>query len=213
MTVKDPTGAVNAEKDAKYKCVSTIALTDDLDVMKSKVLRKIEAGELISKIEGPVTSSGASRIKGKADKDGAEGWITIKGNAGTKYVEETPSKVYIIKKGVKMQQKLDSGSQIVKDLKVDDVVEALGEPKTEKIEGMTRIKCKAFSDGQVGWVLRMTGGSISNWGPQYRCQETTKIYQKAAVTEDMVVRKLDKTRHWSFSMAHSLTMRLVRGLS
>eukprot|EP00746_Dinoflagellata_sp_MGD_P125903 gnl/MRDRNA2_/MRDRNA2_60792_c0_seq2.p1 gnl/MRDRNA2_/MRDRNA2_60792_c0~~gnl/MRDRNA2_/MRDRNA2_60792_c0_seq2.p1 ORF type:complete len:1843 (+),score=571.54 gnl/MRDRNA2_/MRDRNA2_60792_c0_seq2:92-5620(+) len=192
LTIKDPTGAVYAEKDAKYKCVQTIALTDDLDVMKSKVIRKIEVGELLCKLEGPVTSSGASRIRGKADKDGAEGWITIKGNAGTSYVEEAASKVYSIKSCVNMHARIDAGSNFVKELKVGDVVEAMGEPKVEKIDGMSRIKCKAFSDGKEGWVLQLKGGTIGSWHPHYKCRETTSIYKTAKVAEDELVRKLDK---------------------
>merc|ERR1711865_771046 len=110
LTVKDTTGAILAEKDGKYKCKQTIALTDGIDVMNSKVIRKIELNEIVTKLEGPEDSSGAQRIRAKAEKDGAEGWITVTGNAGTVYVAETPSKVYTIKKAMPLQAKMDSGS-------------------------------------------------------------------------------------------------------
>jgi len=201
LIIKDPTGAILAEKDTKYKCKQTIAITDSVDVMKSKVVRKIEVGELVAKLEGPVESSGAQRIRAKADKDGVEGWITVKGNAGTTYVEETPSKIYTIKKKQPLLAKMEGGPA-VRDVAVDEVVEMIGNLQTEKADGMTRLKCKALSDGAVGWVIqRPKGGNLNVWGPHYRAIKEATVDKSAKVAkgedgkpaEGEVVRKLDKS--------------------
>jgi len=192
LIVKDATGAILAEKDTKYKCKQTIALTDSMDVMKSKVIRKIEQGELVAKIEGPVDSSGAQRIRAKADKDGAEGWITITGNAGTTYVEETPSKVYTVKKKQPLTSNLEGGIAH-REVAVDEVVEMIGDLKTEKADGMTRLKCKALSDGKIGWVMqRPKSGNLNVWTPQYKSIRDQQVTKNAKPAEGEDVRKLDK---------------------
>jgi hypothetical protein len=198
LVVKDPTGAILAEKDTKYKCKQTIALTDSMDVMKSKVIRKIETGELVGKLEGPVDSSGAKRIRAKADKDGLEGWITVTGNAGTTYVEETPSKVYTIKKKQPLLQKMEGGAA-VREVAVDEVVEMIGDLKTEKADGMTRLKCKALSDGAVGWVIqRPRSGNLNVWTPAYKSIRDQQVTKNAKPAEDENVRKLDKGEFLEF---------------
>merc|ERR1712166_761382 len=131
-------------------------------------------------------------------KDGLEGWITIKGNAGTVYVEEAPSKVYTIKKKMALQAQKDSGSSTVRELELDEVVEMMGNQQVEKLDGMTRIKCKALSDGKTGWVLQRKGGGFNPWTPNYRCVRETQIYQKPTATEDLIVRKLDKGEAMEF---------------
>merc|ERR1719335_1562804 len=166
--------------------------------MKSKVLRKIENDEIVTLLEGPVDNAGAQRIKAKADKDGVEGWITLKGNAGTEYVKETPSKVFTIKKATSLQAKLDSGSATLRELAVGQVIEASTDPKTEKIEGQTRMKCKALSDGAVGWILQRKGAGLNQWSPFYRCVKETQIYLKSEVSEDAIVRKLDSNERVEF---------------
>jgi len=200
LVIQDVTGAILAEKDTKYKCKQTIALTDSLDVMKSKVLRKIEAGELIAKLEGPVDSSGAQRIRCKATKDGVEGWITTKGNAGTIYVEETPSKAYTIKQKQPLLAKIDGGAA-VREVAVGEIVEVMGDLKTEKADGMTRLKCKAFSDGATGWVIqRPKGSNLTAWSPQYKSARDTTLDKSAKpakgedgkTAEGEVVRPLGK---------------------
>ena len=47
--------------------------------------------ELFTITEGPTTEEGSSleRVKAKSAKDNLEGWITIKGNAGTVYAKVT----------------------------------------------------------------------------------------------------------------------------
>jgi len=70
--------------------------------------------------------------------------------------------------------------------------------KTEKIEGLTKMKVKAFSDGKVGWVLQAKGGSIAGWQSHYRVAKETKVYKNAKVAEDEAVRKLDKNESLEF---------------
>jgi len=67
---------------------AAVAITDALTVKVSKTLRKLDAGELLEQLEEPTKEPhlGLVRVKVKAEKDGAEGFVTLCGNQGTEYL-------------------------------------------------------------------------------------------------------------------------------
>merc|ERR1711953_1431175 len=107
MGFKDRLGVVYAEANAKlYTCTAMVAMTDGEDITSCKVVRKLAVGEFYE-ASGPVvedTKTGVSRLPGKALKDGKEGWITMKGNAGTIYAEAA-AKYYSVKKETQLEKK------------------------------------------------------------------------------------------------------------
>jgi hypothetical protein len=72
-----------------YKCVSATVIHDGFSVKTSKVVRRLEAGEIVEVLEGPVVESEIAvlRVKAKAEKDCAVGWVTVKGNGGTSFLK------------------------------------------------------------------------------------------------------------------------------
>jgi len=72
-----------------YKCINSIAMQSALDVGTAEIVRKIDAGELVELLDGPVEEAevGVMRIRCRAEKDGATGWMTISGNQGKAYLE------------------------------------------------------------------------------------------------------------------------------
>lgn len=74
---------------ATYKCITAIAMQDALDVGSANSVRKIESGETLELLEGPVEDKevGVMRIRCRAEKDAATGWMTIAGNQGKVYLE------------------------------------------------------------------------------------------------------------------------------
>merc|ERR1719183_1764259 len=98
ISINDATGEVAAEKDSRcYVCKSVIALTDAQDINESKVVRKVNINEVLVKLDDTVDQNGALRMRVQLASDKKEGWITIKGNAGTVYAEES-KKYWVIKK-------------------------------------------------------------------------------------------------------------------
>merc|ERR1712194_736399 len=99
FTAKDRFGVVFAEVSVGkyYSCTATVAITDEQDIKNCKVVRKMTTGEMFTLVEGPIEDkdAGITRLKGKCLKDELEGWITVKGNAGTVYVEPS-SKYYSV---------------------------------------------------------------------------------------------------------------------
>jgi hypothetical protein len=75
-----------------YKVIRPIAFTDVLDITKCNTLRKIDLGEVVELLEGPVTDevNGITRVRAKALKGKpCEGWVTVCGNQGTTFLEKT----------------------------------------------------------------------------------------------------------------------------
>jgi len=74
----------------RYKVVAGTVMTEDLIIKGSKAVRRLEAGEAFESQEAPQREEAAEvmRIRGKAPKDGVEGWATIAGNGGKVFLVE-----------------------------------------------------------------------------------------------------------------------------
>merc|ERR1719387_1051707 len=75
----------------RYRCVYGTAINDVADVASesAQTLRKLEVGEPVELLEGPTLEAGAGimRLRGKADRDGVVGWISIAGNQGKQFLK------------------------------------------------------------------------------------------------------------------------------
>merc|ERR1712232_587004 len=109
---------------------------------------------------GPVDESGSMRIRCRCKKDDKEGWVTVKGNAGTDFAEAV-SRCYTVKQKANLTSQLQSESSVVRELDVDESLEGLEEPKDEKSLPTSRYFCRALSDGKEGWVSMSTGKSTN----------------------------------------------------
>jgi len=152
FTVMDKQGNAFAKVGSIYKVTVVVALTDDLDIKACKVLRKLEAGELLSLVEGPSKDGEIFRVLVTAMKDGKEGWVTLKGNAGTQYVTESPKHYVMLDETALQKQFKSEGAEEVRMLEKQEAVEVTEGPKDEKAVAVLRMRCKAASDGAVGWV-------------------------------------------------------------
>merc|ERR1712050_398200 len=67
--------------------LSDTVATKEMD-MKKGIVRRLEAGELVEVLEGPITEGehGIPRARCRFLLDDAEGWLTLTGNQGTELV-------------------------------------------------------------------------------------------------------------------------------
>lgn len=176
-----------------YVTKSSIALTDGLNIKSCKVLRKLEQGETVECVEGPVddAEAGCTRIRVVANKDGKEGWVTTKGNAGSLYAVESGRR-YVLSKCMPLQASFESDSPKVKTLEEGASIELIKGPLEETPNTAVRVKGLVSSSGQQGW-LTMEGGNLRPWGPRYRCVSSTAINDIMDVTseEAKTLRKLE----------------------
>merc|ERR1711972_1275175 len=70
-----------------YKCTMTAPLHDQALVEGATAVRDIEVGEALELLEGPTLEGDELRMKGRADKDGTVGWVTIKDAEGRRLFE------------------------------------------------------------------------------------------------------------------------------
>ncbi|CAK0797248.1 unnamed protein product [Prorocentrum cordatum] len=73
----------------KFICASVVSITDELKLKEGKTVRKLELNEIVEALEEPVKDETVDlmRVKVKAEKDDKEGYITLAGNQGTRYLE------------------------------------------------------------------------------------------------------------------------------
>jgi len=194
FTAKDKRGVIFAEADNKYySCTSSVAMTDNRDIKDCKVIRKLAVGELFTLEEGPVEDKEAqiSRVKGKTVKDDQEGWITIKGNAGTVYAEPS-TKHYCVLQDMPLSKKFQSSSsgEEVRVLTKGEAMQVLEGPKEETFQPETRVKCKAMSDGAVGWITN-TSSNVKPWTPYYKCKAAAPLHDQLTVEGAALVRQVE----------------------
>jgi len=69
----------------RYKCKLGTVIHNNLEISGAKAVRRLEVGEELEALEVPAQEkkTGVMRVKARAEKDGAVGYVTVKGNQGT----------------------------------------------------------------------------------------------------------------------------------
>eukprot|EP00929_Paragymnodinium_shiwhaense_P077109 TRINITY_DN3968_c0_g2_i1.p1 TRINITY_DN3968_c0_g2~~TRINITY_DN3968_c0_g2_i1.p1 ORF type:complete len:2044 (-),score=893.51 TRINITY_DN3968_c0_g2_i1:341-6472(-) len=193
ITISDRTGIVFAEPKKLYTCTASVAMTDSQNIKDCKVVRKLLVGELFEATSDPQQDEETKiwRMQGTALKDGKSGWITQKGNAGTTYVEQS-KKHYTVVRATTLRKRLgETPADSVRELEAGEAVEVLETPKVEKSQPEPRIKVRALSDGQTGWVSRKEP-SVTAWKPFYRCVGPASMRNQKAAEGAQVLREFVK---------------------
>jgi len=190
-TLKDAAGVPNLELARLLVCKSSIAITTTFDIGAGKAIRKLEQGETLEILEGPEEdkSRGLLRVKAKATTDDKEGWVTMKGNQGTSYAEES-RKHYVVKRGVPLEKSTASDSATIRMLEVGEALELTDGPKTETKEGCHRVRGRSLAGGAEGW-LTVTAKSFQPWAPRLRVAQASVLGDVVAIKEAKTVRKLE----------------------
>ncbi|CAJ1354240.1 unnamed protein product [Effrenium voratum] len=136
------------------KCVKEVALTPALQV-KGTPTRKIEVDEVVQVLGQPSTDEpgGLVRAPCRALRDNSEGWITMKGNQGTVFLERVRKPYFLCTAETPFLESCASSSKQIGKVSPDELLEVLEGPRLEKTAEVTRARGKATKDGKVGWVL------------------------------------------------------------
>jgi len=180
-----------------FKIVKSIAITDGFDIGKAKTVRKADVDEVIELLEGPSKDERTSvmRIRGKSLNDGIEGWISLKGNQGTPFMEEVEKPFYSCQVETDLQRdfKVEGDDALVRALKPDEVLELIEGPRKQKFEPALRARGKASSDGALGWfTVRDKQGTVfsESDGKYYSCTSSVAMTDSQDIKECKVIRKL-----------------------
>jgi len=144
------------------KVVKASVITDGKSI-KSKILRRLEEGEVVEVITGPSVeeANDVKRMRVKALQDDLDGWVTPVGNAGTVFFEEGGNTYKVVKETILTGAFVIGGASNQKDrkLKVGEIVEVREWARKEEASGLMRMQVCVRSDGQVGWAT-----SVGNTG-------------------------------------------------
>jgi len=163
----DDVGHITKEKFIgmvkKFMKVVKASVITDAKSIKSKILRRLEEGEVVEVITGPSMeeASDVKRMRVKALSDGLDGWVTPVGNAGTVFFEEGGNTYKVVKETILTGAFVIGGASNQKDrkLKVDEIVEVREWARKEEASGLMRMQVRVKSDGQIGWAT-----SVGNTG-------------------------------------------------
>jgi len=126
----------------------------------SKPVRKLQVDEVIEVKEGPnKDDKGLTRLRGKAVKDGVEGWVSLVGNSGSVFLEECSAVCKVLR-----ESKLTSscapaeeeGNTTVRSLVAGDKLEVLEWDTRHDGSGLAFVRARVEDDGGLeGWVARV----------------------------------------------------------
>jgi len=139
-----------------YKVVKQSVLGESQSI-KSKTLRRLEAGEIVEVVEGPTKDDGVGviRLRCRAVKDEVEGWVTVTGNQGTVFLEQGGNTMACVKETPMTDGLSVESSKTIRRISRGEVIEVIEFPKKDESMNVMRIKGKAKLDGTTGWVTVM----------------------------------------------------------
>lgn len=175
VTLKDAQGNAFFEPAKVLVCRQSVALTPEFDIGSGKPIRKLDVGEAME-VLGELrehAESNMSRIQVRTYKDQKEGWVTVKGNQGTDFTEES-SRHFVCNINAPLEQRFECGSALVRTLQAKEIFEVEEGPKVETKEGATRVKGRNLSDGSEGW-FNGTNDCILPWAPAYVCKRAIAV--------------------------------------
>jgi len=183
VTLKDKSGTALAEMSTTlYTCKASVAITDIDDIRKSKLIGKLACGDTFEVIGDLKDLAGITRARGKDIKGGMEGWLTLKGNAGTVFAEPI-SNHYCVRRELELQKRLGATStDTIRTLEVGETFQVFEGPTSEKVAPDAHVKVRALSDKAVGWVANRAD-TIKKWTPMYRCLVPSPVQDTRGATE------------------------------
>ncbi|CAE8604043.1 unnamed protein product, partial [Polarella glacialis] len=158
-------GSVNKERlmlliRTCMKVLKDGLITDNASIADGQTLRRLEVGEVVEVLSSPAADGDTEvmRAKCRTTKDGLEGWVSISGNQGSVFLQEGGT-VFKVVKEIIMTDSFELDSEDSKDvtkeprkLRAGELIEVRVFESKEEKSGLVRLKCKAKSDGALGWV-------------------------------------------------------------
>ncbi|CAJ1389413.1 unnamed protein product [Effrenium voratum] len=95
------------------------------------------------------------RIRARRLKDGQEGWVTVKGNNGTVFLQPGGDRLSVVKETSLTESVSVTGQDALRQLRVGEVLDIMGEESVEEASGLLRARVRAQADGKVGWATKV----------------------------------------------------------
>jgi len=139
------------------KVVKDTAMTNGQSIKDSTTTKRLEVHDVVEVMLGPVKDDNVAvmRIQAKLMKDGTEGWITVAGNQGTKFLEEGGYTFKVVKPTNLLDAvDADDDAKPLKKLTIGMTLEVVEWPTKEPTSGHLRMKAKCEKGGEIGYVTQ-----------------------------------------------------------
>jgi len=142
-----------------YHVVRDTAMTTDVGIKDGQTVRRLDSAEIIETVEGPVRDDevGITRVKGRAAKDGVEGWVTIVGNGGSTFLQEGGCTYEALTDAVLTAdfEQAAADAEGANALSAGDLVEVVEWDRKDDSTGIARLRVKTKGkDSKVGWISK-----------------------------------------------------------
>merc|ERR1712187_44316 len=113
-----------------------------MGAINSKIIRKLEAGEVLELFAGPIeeAETGLMKVRAKSVQDAKEGWVTSMGNKGSAYLEPVGTFYKCVK-----ETNLGDGSEItakaIRKIVKGEMAQMMG-PEQKDASGVMRMKAR-----------------------------------------------------------------------
>eukprot|EP00928_Gymnodinium_smaydae_P033903 TRINITY_DN2414_c3_g1_i1.p1 TRINITY_DN2414_c3_g1~~TRINITY_DN2414_c3_g1_i1.p1 ORF type:complete len:2011 (-),score=734.13 TRINITY_DN2414_c3_g1_i1:159-5468(-) len=194
-SVKGNQGTAFLEPTSKpYFCCAVEAPLGSAFGSTSAEVRQMRPGETFELLEGPrkEPATEVQRVRGKAQKDGKGGWLTLKDASGAEILE--PTKLLTCKAGIAITTTFDiSEGKAIRKLDPGEMLQPLGEEKSDEKRNLTRMNVKAMSDNQEGWVTIKgnQGTAYAEVNPKLRVLTCAAPLEARLATGSTLVRNLE----------------------
>lgn len=153
-----------------YKVVKETTLTKDISIKDTETLRKLEVGEAVELLQGPMrdSSSDLDRILARTINDDLKGYVTVSGNQGTAFLQETRGIYKVVKDTILTESfEIDLGKDATRKLKdttrklkEGELLEVYAWPRKEETSGLLRMQAKVKGDDKAfGWVTTVSNAT------------------------------------------------------
>jgi len=163
-------------KKPYMRCMQEIVMRTSLEDPKSQEVGTLQAGQLAELMEGPSEKTDRPELilQGKACKDGAEGWFTLRTLEGLENAA-TSQTFYVCRSAIALTDVFDIHKcGIVRKIATGEVLEMIGDEDRGGVAteeeaansggealSVSRRHYRAISDGASGWVtLRGSQGTV-----------------------------------------------------
>jgi len=189
ITLRDASGEeIASPSQGLFVCKSTIAMTDVFDIKECQVVRKVDVGETLEVVGETKQDSTVeiSRLEFRSIRDGKKGWVTLRGNQGTIFMEPSMSH-YVLSADGTMRSSAARSSAVVREIQKGETLEAVESPIEDQPESRVLAKVRALESAEDGWICWAKGSKrppLRPWSSKYRCKapvDLTGSFEVASV--------------------------------
>ncbi|CAE7656546.1 unnamed protein product, partial [Symbiodinium sp. CCMP2456] len=183
----------------KFICVTGISITDVLQVSNSKTTGKIEPEEVLEAL-GPVTkdeATGMERVEVKAAGSGKQGFVTLKGNQGTTYLQEfSPFTDFCTAMDKKIEERLAKVKSVTSFFtqKVNELAPHSSGPLSEAKAELMKLRPKASQQAtEIQKIKNKVGAAKKDFFKAEEAERTAHLEAKERREAEALLAEANKT--------------------